>query len=304
MLNESQSFIPQGEGILGLEFGAIDYRRPFLPEEFTHLTYTAVYHELDAAVRLRYNQLFALYVNELTIFFETRVAPYYLKLIESRLFSAKEKENIRRFVGEEATHAEMFRRLNRAAAPEFYRNSDFYFLRVPELPMAKLVPSLAGFLAPAIVLLGTIQEERVASYGARYTSAIEPNFFAAAAAHCGEECEHVDFGAQLLAPLWFRTGRIQRQLNRRIFFYLLREFFLAPKRGGMNILDQLVREYPAVQQSAPRLRKELSELGNNPAFLGFLYSRECLPNAMRFFDSCIELQGVSAILPGYIPGGA
>src|SRR6185436_10258369 len=48
----------------------IDLARPFVPEEYTQLYYTPLYATLSAAQRLRYNQLFALRINEYIMMLE------------------------------------------------------------------------------------------------------------------------------------------------------------------------------------------------------------------------------------------
>lgn len=45
-----------------LEFGPVDFSRPFVHEAHTQLYYTPLYRDLDGAQRLRYNQLFGIRV--------------------------------------------------------------------------------------------------------------------------------------------------------------------------------------------------------------------------------------------------
>ena len=42
----------------------IDFSRPFVPEQYTQLYYTPVYHGVHRQQRLRYNQLFGMRINE------------------------------------------------------------------------------------------------------------------------------------------------------------------------------------------------------------------------------------------------
>lgn len=303
IVNEQLRHTPVGTGIAGLKFGEIDYSKPFIPEHLTHLQFTTVYRELSPKHRLRYNQLFALYVNELALLFEDRIAPMYLRLTTSSLFDSSEAMSINRFVIEEAAHAAMFRRLNRLAAPELYSNSDFYFLRPPPPFLNRFLKRVSKFLTPAVVLLGTIQEERVTSYGDHYRSSedIEPNFLAATIAHCGEECGHIDFGAALLSKLWLNTPNAQRIFNRWLFRALFKEYFLAPKRGGLRILARLIEEHPELKPLEWRLTHEFLALGRNQSFLRFLYSRDVVPNCMKLFDGCVELRRAGSVLPGYVP---
>ncbi len=48
----------------------IDFTRPFIAEDFTPLFHTPLYAALPPPIRLRYNQLHALYFNEQVAFFE------------------------------------------------------------------------------------------------------------------------------------------------------------------------------------------------------------------------------------------
>ena len=48
----------------------IDSRKPFVPEEYTQLYYTPVYHGLHREHRLRYNQLFGVRINEYIMMLE------------------------------------------------------------------------------------------------------------------------------------------------------------------------------------------------------------------------------------------
>src|SRR5690348_9088432 len=49
---------------------AVDSRRPFVPEEYTQLYFTPLYPALHFEHRLRYNQLFALRINEYVMMLE------------------------------------------------------------------------------------------------------------------------------------------------------------------------------------------------------------------------------------------
>src|SRR3954467_11462286 len=60
----------------------IDTTRLFIAEEFTPLFHTPEYGDLADAVRLRYNQLHALYFNEQVAFFEQEMlSPALLALL-------------------------------------------------------------------------------------------------------------------------------------------------------------------------------------------------------------------------------
>ncbi|MFN8392044.1 MAG: diiron oxygenase [Bdellovibrionota bacterium] len=290
--------VPSGTRISDLRFGNVDHTLPFIPEAVTHLPYTNVYSELSTEHRLRYNQLFGLYVNELAILFEEGFAPFYQHLADARLVEATSAPAVRQFVCEEAEHAAMFRRLNQAAAPELYQRSPFYFLRPPGPRLSRVLVLLGKCFAPAMVLLCTIQEERVTRYGDLYRrDEIEPNFFAATEAHCNEECDHIVLGPLLIERLWSKSSRVGRALNGYVFRFLMREFFLAPKRGGVRILNRLVEEFPELRPLSGRLRGELLELQRNKRFLRALYSRDVIPQSIALLEKNNVLRSAALALP-------
>jgi hypothetical protein len=197
----------------------------------------------------------------------------------------------------------MFRGLNRRAAPALYAAGDHHFIRLPKASL--LVLGWAAdrpLLFPLFLWLMLLQEERSIHYSRVYLrnrGGLEPAFVAAHRRHLADEVGHVRWDERLLDTLWTRTPPLRRAVNARLFTWMVEEFFAAPKRGQLAVVDELAREHPELRPRLPRLRAELRALAGDEVFRASLYSRAIVPRTFARFDSAPELRGRSVC--GYRP---
>ncbi|HEX3131772.1 MAG TPA: diiron oxygenase [Thermoanaerobaculia bacterium] len=282
---------------------AVDPARFFIPAELTPLFHTPVYGELAEAQRLRYNQLHALYFNEQIQFFETALGRPILSALLRESWPERLTDGLRQFHDEELRHTEMFRRLNRLAAPDLYAGGDLRFVQVPAFWTAVMGWAVRHPISlPLFLWLMLLQEERSLHYSKvylRHQGTIDPLFVETHRRHLADEARHVRWDEELLDELWERASPLVRGLNARLFAWMLEEFFGAPKRAQLRVLDELVREMPDLLGRLPEMSRQLLALSHDETFRKTLYSREIVPRTFARFDECPELRGLS--LCGYSP---
>ena len=285
---------------------SIDFTRRFILEEFTPLFHTSSYASLPDEVRLRYNQLHALYFNEQVAFFEQEMLSPALRALLRSSLPPLLKAKVRLFHQEEEKHTLRFRTLNLSCAPEFYRGGPCYFVCIPAPLLAMLRAMSARPLGfPLLIWLALLQEERSLYFSKQClerAAELEPNFVEMHRAHLADEVGHVAWDEQLLEWLWPSTGLLTRWLNARLLIWMVREFFRLPKRSGLRVVDQLVKEHPSLD---PRtLRRGMRELATKPGYSETLYSREITPRSFARFDLTPEFALLARKLPGYRQPGA
>lgn len=281
----------------------IDFTRRFMAEEFTPLFHTREYRALPDAVRLRYNQLHALYFNEQVAFFEQEMLGPALLALQRCALPADLGAGLREFFAEEQRHTAMFRALNQRCAPELYAGGVYQFIRIAR-PWRMLLGEISRRprMFPLLVWLALLQEERSLHYSKgclEHATELEPHFVATHRAHLADEVGHIGWDGELLDWLWPQTGPALRSMNVRLLRWMLGEFFLLPKRSGRRVVEQLVREFPQINAAA--LFRGLRELKTNAAYLQTLYSREITPRAFARFDAHPEFALLARALPGYVP---
>ena len=296
----------RSNGTPGQRTREIDFSRRFMPEELTPFYHTSGYRSLSPPQRLRYNQLHALYFNEQTMFFEKALARNVLGYFLSRPLPAELKAGLHQFMAEEGRHTEMFRELNRNCAPETYCKQDFCFIRV-----SPAVAAMLDFISkrperfPLLLWLMHLQEERALFFGRAFLKSagtLEPHFVATQRSHVADEVGHVRWDEALLDWVWPRAGFLSRKLNTRIFAWMIKEYFSAPKRAALLVLEELIREFPELRPCYPEFRRQICELGKDREYRRSLYCQENVPDTFRRFDAWPEFQPLKAVMPGYIPG--
>lgn len=284
-----------------LEDVSVDTGKPFIPDRLTPLFHTSSYRELTAEQRLRYNQLHALYFNEQIMFFEAVLGPVLAALLREP-WPDRLAEGLRQFQEEERQHIEMFRRLNQRCAPQLYADRNAYFIEIPAAWRAVLrwvVDHPLSF--PLFLWLMLLQEERSLFYSRCYLrdTAVEPSFAATHRLHLADEARHVRWDEELLDALWQRTRPFLRTVNAKLFAWILEEFFAAPKRAQLRVLDELVRELPELRERLPAMKRQLLALSRDEAYRKSLYSREIVPRTFARFDRTPEFRKLR--LCGYLP---
>lgn len=270
--------------------------KPFIPSELTPLFHTPVHRELTEAQRLRYNQLHALYFNEQIMFFETALCRPILSALLRDAWPERLAEGLRQFRAEEQRHTEMFRELNRRFAPHLYEKGDLHFVQVPAFWTAVMRWSVNHPLRlPLFFWLMLLQEERSLYYSRAFlknVSGLEPAFVETHRLHLADEARHVRWDEELLDELWLKSPPLLRAVNARLFRWMLEEFFGAPKRAQLRVLDELARELPELRGLLPEMRRQMLALSRDEAYRKTLYSRDIVPRTFARFDECPELKGV------------
>lgn len=275
----------------------------FIPVELTPLPHTPSYARLTDRQRLRYNRLQALYFHEQITFFETALGRPVLAALLRRACPPRLVEALRQFREEEIRHTEMFRRLLRRHAPGIYAGRDFHFVQVSPFWAALLRAGVARpETLPLFLWLMLLQEERSVFYSRTYLAhreEIEPSFVEAHRLHLADEARHVRWDEELLDELWERARPLVRTVNARLFAWMLEEFFGAPKRAQLRVVEELAREHPELRGHLPRLRRELLALAGDEPYRRSLYSREIVPRTFARFDSTPEFRSLK--ICGYRP---
>lgn len=283
----------------------IDFSRRFIPERLTPLYHTPGYTLLTSQQRLRYNQLHASYFNEQTIFFESAMAQHILRCFVVRKLPGALVEGLRRFVAEEAEHSMMFRVLNHQCLPAVYADGDFHFIRVPLISLAFLRQWVGrAHWFPFFLWILLIQEERALFYAKEFLNEagdLEPHFVAAQRRHLADEVGHIQWDEELLDWVWPRLGNVWRGVNARLFIWMMGEYFTTPKRSGVHVVAELVKEFPALQPRWRELRHQMLQLSQNREFNLLCYSRAVTPKAFARFDRWPEFRPLGKVLPGYLP---
>jgi len=283
----------------------IDFSKRFIPEQLTPLYHTSGYSRLSDAQRLRYNQLHASYFNEQTIFFESAMAQHILRGLLSRRLPDGVANGLRTSMSEEAQHSELFRDLNRKCLPQHYANGDFHFISIPLLAsvcLGQWVRHPRFF--PFFIWLLLIQEERALFCAKAFlddAGELEPNFVAIQRRHLADEVNHIQSDEALLDWTWQTTGKLSRGINARLFAWMMGEYFTTPKRSGLRVVAELVKEFPVLQPRWPELRDEVLQLSHNREFNLLSYSRNVTPKTFARFDQWLEFRSLNKVLAGYEP---
>ena len=283
--------------------GPIDFTKRFIPEHLTPLYHISAYARLSGAQQLRYNQLHASYFNEQTIFFESAMAQHILRGFIKRKLPNGPTDGLHTFIAEEAQHSQMFRELNRNCLPEHYANGDFHFIHLPmwaSLCLRQWVrhPGLFPFFLWVLL----IQEERAlfcAKEFLEHAGELEPNFVAAQRRHLADEAGHIQWDEDLLDWVWPRTAEWRRQINARLFAWMMGEYFTTPKRSGLRVVAEFVREFPGLKVLWPELRIQMLQLSEHREFNLLSYSRTVTPKAFARFDRWPEFSSLDRVLQGY-----
>ena len=281
----------------------IDHTLPFVPERLTHLAHSAVYSTLSAKQKLRYNQLYALQLGELTSLFEREIAGRYPSIAQLNCVTPELRREIQRLVADEGEHIEQNARLNFAAAPELYSNGPNYFVRLPR-PFVALgrAGSLTRYFAPALVLFGTLLEERLLHHSnvvVAESHSLEPHFRKDACAHALDEIHHVELNIRLLDAVWRSVGPVQRRANALFARETIRTFLLGPRRAGRRVIERLVVDCPELAPRREELHRALRRLTKEREFLSFLYSEQTNARGFSVMRRFPELRCLETILPGF-----
>ena len=270
----------------------IDASRWFVCPTLTPLYYTKSYSRLSREQALRYNQIMGMAHNEVIAFFETRFAGNVL----GTLAKAKRKgspaglaECLGNFIREEASHTEMFRRLNRLSEPRWYAQQDFHVLCIPPA-----VQRLLNYVTrhprtfPMVIWIMLIMEERSLEISRRYAhmdkAKVEPHYAAVYRNHLHDEVRHVQIDWHLLECFYEGRASPLRELNAALVRLFVYGFFFTPARATVRAVDLLVGEFPELAELYPQMVLELKALRHDEDYRRMMYSQEVNPLTFALFD--------------------
>ena len=293
---------------------AVDFRRPFVPEHRTQLYYTPLYRSLHFEHRLRYNQLFALRLNEYAMMLEEGLTDRVMKRVVSRIGPARHPDivdAVGRLRAEEAHHRQMFGGINRSIRPDLYPIGRDRFFSVLPLWARGAFPA-AGVLSRwfSFVLWYAIAMEEASVALAREMAGdketetlgpLDPAFASIYAAHAKDEARHVRL-EQRLIDLALIGDRPRRRKWDAILFRQMLIGLCTPTRGGsgVRVIRQLVRDMPELQNREDEMIQAVLDLGRHREFQISLFNREMMPVAFAIYDRIPELANLGERMPGYV----
>jgi hypothetical protein len=297
-------------GVAEFDFATpIDRSRLYVCPTLTPLYYAPIYRQLSEHHQRRYNQLTALSFSELIGFFETTFAASVLAaLAKSRRQDVNHElvDCLEGFIAEERHHTEWWRRLNRLSEPGLYVNSDQAIIRLPALAkflMRQLTSHPQAF--PMVFWVMLALEERSLEISRRCmrlpAEQIEPRYLAIYRTHLAHEVRHVQIDWHLIERYYETRSRTIRRLNATLFRSAIRRFFLPPTRSAVRVLTRLIVEQPELEPLAFAMRRQLRQVGSDPAYHQMMYSRESTPITFALFDRFPEFYAMREVLQSYRP---
>lgn len=285
----------------------IDFSLPFFPVRLTALGQVPSWKLLKQHHQLRYSQLYALYLNEQTVFFEELLAANLLPALyaQPQRIGADLAEELRSFEAEERRHSRWFREMNRRVDPARFSLEEGRYVFIPADARMRAVTAWFArrpFVFPCWIWLMLLQEERsisVARECLARDSGLEPAFVELHRKHLADEVDHVQWDIKLVERVWLPMPMWKRRLQARLFGAMMSEFFTAPKRAGKAVLQALLDEFSELAPLGADLHRELDALGKSRDYHASLYGREITPRAFTLFDELPEFKHIGNHLLAY-----
>ena len=291
----------------------IDKSRWFICETVTPLYYTPIYASLALAHRRRYNQLTAMFGNELIAYLEREFLDTVLATLVLLPPQPEEPSGLRQalkqFRDDERSHLALWHRLNRLSDPDGYRTTASRFLHVPPVlaAVARLVARYP-LIVPVVFWIQLVQEERSVEISRRClrlpTDRLEPRYRAVYRAHLRDEIRHVRIDTCLIEWFYARRSRLARTIAAGVFRQLLAAVFLAPGRSTARVLAALESEYPELGPAMPEIRRQLRRVAKDQGYQRMMYSREATPITFALLDRFPEFARLRRVLLEYSPARA
>lgn len=294
-----------------LDAGVVDRTRPFLPEDQTQLYYTPGYRLLGREQRIRYNQLFALRVNEYIMMLERDFVEPVLAAMRRRALRygsallAAEADAMRH---EEQSHYAAFVALNRLCEPEAYRRSDRWFMQLKPYERAtlRIMRSVVDWLPFALWIIIAMEESSIAlatamtRAGEAGLGPLDPHFVAVHREHAKDEARHIHVDVHLVRSCLHTYPSAWRAVNARLFMSFMRDM-MAPKANGTGagVVRRLIQEHPDLARHEADLIAGLVALRGNAAFQRGLANRRLTPLAFQLYDEEPALADLGRVILGY-----
>jgi P-aminobenzoate N-oxygenase AurF len=291
----------------------VDSSLAFVPEDYTQLYFTPIYAALHREHRLRYNQLFALRINEYIMMLEADLVERLLtplRRLPKIAADAALLAAIDTMIAEEHRHYGSFAALNRACRPDIYTpNRDRHFSRLPLWTKAMFWGAgiLASRLAFSLWYLMAMEESSMALARdmarrpeTETLGRLDPAFVSVHQEHMKDEARHLHIDGILIELCIAPVPRARRFLNAKLFRSLLAGV-TRPSRGGsgVKVIRQLVRDMPELGWMEKDMINAVLDLKDNKKFQESLFNRNIMPMTFGVFDKTEELSGLSARMVGY-----
>ena len=288
-----------------------DLSLPFIPESQTQLYYTPLYRELTRAQKIRYNQLYALRVNEYIMMLERDFVDPVLKALRRRALqrgSPALRRSLEGMLAEEERHYQAFVALNRRCAPQDYAAAEVQFMRLRRYERAVLHAMHAGarWLPFALWIIIAMEESSIGlatsmvRHGEGALGPLEPGFVAVHREHAKDEARHIHIDVHLVRACLATLPAAWRTLNAGLFTAFMRDM-TSPKAGGTGarVVRRLVAEFPDLAPLAGGLIEGLVALKDNAEFQYSLFNRKLTPLAFALYDDEPALSQLGKVLRSY-----
>lgn len=269
------------------------------PDSLAPWTYLTSYQDLTPELKLRYNQLHALSINELFIWFEEKLLlPILTQMIENKNFDSDFRKACQNFFDEEVKHSEMFWRLSYASAPEMYSNSKFYFLNSRLSPAKYLMEqslkyqSLLGLWCWVLIFF----EERTLMFSKEFLKAktdVSPAFARIHHLHMIEEVRHVQMDEHFIARIYEKASPTTKKLTAFLFKRVLKSF-ASPKYMSLAIAERLKIEFirPLDHDLIDQMINDLPQLKNNSKFQDQFFGPQATKETFTILKKHPEFNGL------------
>jgi len=288
-----------------------DRTRPFLPEDQTQLYFTSAYAKLSRAQRVRYNQLFALRVNEYIMMLERDFVDPVLAALRKRARRCGSEalaEAMDAMVSEEAAHYRAFVELNRQCEPAAYAQSECWFMRLKRYERASLriMQGSAHILPFALWIIIAMEESSIglatSMMRARETELgpLDPYFLAVHREHAKDEARHIHIDVHMVRACVHSLPAWWRKVNARLFIAFMRDM-TAPKTNGTGarVVRQLVAEFPELAVLQDEMIAGLVALKDHVEFQKGLFNRQLTPLAFALYDEEPALADLGRVITAY-----
>jgi len=265
-----------------------DKTRPFIPEQYTQLYHSKMYQILSSNQKLRYNQLYAARTNEQFMFFESGFTMSVIQNMMDKNISLANRELticLSELLLEEQQHFHMFRNLNIVTEPQLYASNFYYFLQLNK--WERIALSIAGRFPEqllAMLWLVLIMEEYVVQFSKEMVGQekscklglFDENYVQVHQRHLKDEARHVHIDANLIDYVFEKTTGLKKKLNVKLLRYLLRAT-LRPRHAGLNVIQQLLKEFPELLPHAAGLRATVNDYTYDPCIFQMINNPTKLP---------------------------
>ena len=289
---------------------APDPARPWIPEDYTQLYYTPLYTTLSHAQRLRYNQLFALRVNEYIMMLEADLIERLLPPLRRHPQVAGDAallQALEIMMAEEKRHFQGFAALNRSCRPDLYPpGSDRYFSLLPWWTQAmfaavalasRQLPFALWFLMAMEESAKTLARDMRARPVTQTLGPLDPAFVSLHHEHLKDETRHLHLDAILIERC---LGRRWDSLNAWLFKRMLAGVVRPTRSGsGVKVIRQLVRDMPELTPRQEEMIGALLALRHHRPFQASLFNRRIMPQTFQVFDQCRALARLGEDMVGY-----